>query len=199
MRRVHPLDELLPAARHQMRASITMAGSSESAWDAIRALTPRDLVIARTLMALRALPGALLGRGEAHSVRGLDRSRPLLEQFEEAGFRMLVEQRPHLLLAGAAGQPWRLGGGESFSPRTVHELREFKEPGFVKIALTFEVADIGAGVSVSTETRVEPTDTSAARAFGRYWTVIRLGSRVVRADMLRGVKRRCTERAASAK
>jgi hypothetical protein len=175
-----------------------MTASAESAWDAIRMLTPRDLTITRTLIALRALPGALFGRGEAHPAAGLDGSRPLVEQFEEAGFRVLVEQRPRLLLAGAAGQPWRLGGGESFSPRTLRELREFGEPGFVKIALTFEVADSGVGVSVSTETRVEPTDTSAARAFGRYWTVIRLGSQVVRADMLRAVKRRCTGERGSA-
>ena len=47
----------------------------------------------------------------------------------------------------------------------------------------------GAGTLLSTETRVEATDARTRVLFGVYWTLIRLGSGLIRRDMLRAVAR----------
>ena len=48
-----------------------------------------------------------------------------------------------------------------------------------------------SGSRLVTETRVESTDARARRLFALYWLVIRLGSGLIRRDLLRAVRRRC--------
>src|SRR6478752_7590533 len=79
---------------------------------------------------------------------------------------------------------------ETFVERDFTVLRE-DEPGAVRIAMSFELAEAGEGrTRLSTETRVSPTDDAAAGRFRRYWTVVRPGSDVIRLDVLRAVRRR---------
>jgi len=96
----------------------------------------------------------------------LDAHRSILEQFHEAGFRVSISDAPWLLVAAAAGQPWRLRGGLTFSPSSVDEFANFDVPGCARIALSFE-GETGRHTTLSTETRVSATDAAAARAFRR--------------------------------
>jgi hypothetical protein len=91
--------------------------------------------------------------------------------------------------AGAAGQPWRLRGGETADVADLAGFRAFARPGFVLIATSFELEPLDHETRLSTETRVQPTDSAAARAFRPYWWAIRLGSGLIRRDMLRAVRR----------
>lgn len=160
-----------------------MTCPASAAWTAFRSVTLHDMLVTRALIALRAL-----------DVASLDASRPFIDLFEEAGFQVLVERPPQLLVAAAAGPPWRIRGGRVYRPKSLQDLREFAEPGYVKIAFRFEVdAAPGPRRRVWTETLVEPTDDDTARAFARYWAVIRLGSQAIRADVLRAVRRRCQD------
>lgn len=59
-------------------------------------------------------------------------------------------------------------------------------------ALSFELELSGDRTRLATETRVQPTDRQAARAFLPYWLVIRAGSGLIRRDLLRAVARRAT-------
>ena len=77
--------------------------------------------------------------------------------------------------------------------RDVAEVQAYARPGHVVMAASFAV---GADGRLSTETRVQPVDADAARAFGRYWWVVRAGSGLIRHDLLRAVRRRA-ERAAA--
>ena len=43
---------------------------------------------------------------------------------------------------------------------------------------------------VETETRIQPTDARAARAFGLYWLVVYPGSALIRREWLRAVRRK---------
>jgi hypothetical protein len=61
----------------------------------------------------------------------------------------------------------------------------------------FELEALGDGTRLSTETRVQPTDT-AARAFRPYWWAIRAGSGLIRRDVLRAVRRRAERDTTSA-
>ena len=89
-----------------------------------------------------------------------------------------------------------MGGGERVRLAGPEVFRAFDQPGHVRIALSFELTRRRDGTTrLATETRVAPTDLAAARAFGRYWHVIRLGGAAIRLDLLRGIRRRA-ERAA---
>jgi hypothetical protein len=61
-------------------------------------------------------------------------------------------------------------------PRPIDGLRVFARPGFVLMTTSFELEPLGDGTRLSTETRVQPTDAAAARAFRPYWWAIRAGS-----------------------
>jgi hypothetical protein len=108
----------------------------------------------------------------------------------ERGYRELRVDPPWTLVAGAAGQPWRLRGGATVDVVDLDGLRAFARPGFVLIATSFELEALGDTTRLSTETRVQPTDATAARAFRPYWWAIRAGSGLIRRDVLHAVRRR---------
>lgn len=100
-----PLDDFLPQPTHRTRFHVDVAVPAERTWAAMRAITPRDLPVTRTLSTVRAAPGRLLGGGHDGPADAPD--RPVVEQFVAAGFGILEEDAPRTLLVGAAGQPWR--------------------------------------------------------------------------------------------
>lgn len=183
-----PLDAFLPQPTHRTRFHVDVAAPAERTWAAMRAITPRDLPVTRTLSAVRAVPGRLLGGGHGGPADSPD--RPVVEQFVAAGFGILEEDAPRTLLVGAGGRPWRLRGGSRVHLPGPGDFVAFDRPGHVLIALSFELASLPDDrTRLSTETRVKPTDDAAARAFGRYWAVIRLGGNVIRLELLRGIRR----------
>jgi hypothetical protein len=94
------------------------------------------------------------------------------------------------LVLATTGQPWQLRGHLS-APAGAADFAAYDEPGTVRIAMSFKLAEAGEGrTRLATETRVSPTDDAAAGRFRRYWTVVRPGSDVIRLDVLRAVRRR---------
>jgi len=63
---------------------------------------------------------------------------------------------------------------------------------------SFELDGLGDCTRLSTETRVQPTDSAAARAFRPYWWAIRAGSGLIRRDVLHAVRQRAEHDASSA-
>jgi hypothetical protein len=70
------------------------------------------------------------------------------------------------------------------------QFAAFTRAGYVRMAMSFELAPAGAGTRLRTETRIQPTDAASARAFARYWLAIRLPSGLSRRDLLRAIARR---------
>jgi len=56
-------DDVLPTYRHRSRHGAPIAAPPERVWDALHAVTARELTLTRPLMAARALPSRLTGRG----------------------------------------------------------------------------------------------------------------------------------------
>lgn len=181
-----PLDEFMPVYRHRERHQRTIAAAPNAVWDALLAVTFRELPLSRLLMGVRSIPSrVLVGRA-----RSDDSQRPVIETFRKGGFRELRVDPPRLLIAGTAIQPWRLVHGEV---RDVHDaagLQSFSRPGFVLAAISFELEAVDHGTRLATETRVQPTDPTAARAFLPYWLAIRAGSGLIRRETLRAVAER---------
>jgi hypothetical protein len=182
------LDDILPVHRHRERHAMQIAAAPEVVWSALHAVSAGDLRLTRLLMSIRALPARLPGARRPPA--GLPADRGFIEAFMEAGFRELRVDPPWTLVAGNAGQPWRLRGGESADVVDLDGFRAFARAGFVLTATSFELEALGDGTRLSTETRVQPTDAAAARAFRPYWWAIRAGSGLIRHDMLHAVRRR---------
>ena len=88
------------------------------------------------------------------------------------------------------GQFWRLTGGNDAAVKDPATFVDFDEPGFVKSAIDFVLVPHGSGTRLTTNTCNRATDESTARSFRNYWRVIGLGSKLIRLDMLRAVRRR---------
>ena len=190
------LDEVLPIYRHRERHATQIATAPEAVWSALHAISSGDLRLTRVLTGIRALPQRLPGGRPPGG--GLPADRGFIEAFLERGYRKLRVDPPWTLVAGAPAQPWRLRGGETAGVEDVEGFRAFARPGFVLIATSFELEGLGDGTRLSTETRVQPTDAAAARAFRPYWWAIRAGSGLIRRDVLHAVRRRAERDTTSA-
>lgn len=179
------LDEVLPVYRFRERHERIIAAPPERVWSALLSITPHDLPLSRLLMGIRGAPGWLAGQ---RGVFGASR-RPVIDLFISGGFRKLRHDPPRVLIAGAAMQPWRLVHGDVADVRDLAHFRAFRQPGFVLTAVSFELEPVEKGTRLSTETRIQPTDARAGRAFLTYWLVIRAGSGLIRREMLRAVAR----------
>jgi len=177
-----PLDRVLPQFAHSEVHVVDVSASPEDVWTALHAVTAAEMPFARVLAGLRGLGS----RRRA--------SRPVLEAFTARGFTVVIDEEPRAFAAAAAGQPWRLRGGETVPIEDVQALTAFSRPGFVVMALSFGLESLGGHAGgrtrLTTETRVQPTDPAAARRFRPYWWAIRAGSGLIRRDLLRAVRRR---------
>ncbi len=182
------LDEFLPDYQFKEVHATAIHGSPTSVLAALKAVTAEEVLLFRTLMAIRLLPAWLRGRGRGRLGAG---GRTLLEQFLQAGFVLLAEVPDRELVLGRIGQFWQLRGGVSPSVSTGDEFRGFRLPGFAKAAVSFLVDDRAAeSIQLSTETRVYATDPVARRKFAAYWRLIYPGSAFIRLMWLRAVRRR---------
>jgi hypothetical protein len=179
------LDEFLPAAAHRTRYVTSVRTDADAAWAAMRAITSRELAVTRILMAVRTMSLSALRPDDDEA------ERPVLETFLQRGFTVLREDEPRTLVLATTGQPWRMRGAHLEAPADAAAFAAYDEPGAVRVAMSFELDAPAPDASrLATETRIAPTDADAARTFGRYWTVVRPGSDIIRMDVLRAVRRR---------
>ena len=169
-----PLEAALPVAHFSERHSRRIDAPAEQVWQALEALCLDQLPLTRSLVAIRHLGGETPGTTGSLLTDG-----PV---------QMLETDPPWYAVGGAIARPWQLHP----SRRPVHSLAEFAafaEPGWVKYLTDFSVQPEGAGVRLTTVTRGCGTDRLARARFLPYWLLIRLGSGVIRREMLAAVDR----------
>jgi hypothetical protein len=107
-------------------------------------------------------------------LRGVPTEGTIADLFGRMRFEELA-RTGHEVVFGAAGTPWRPGGG----------IRRFADarPGTVRVVVNF-IAD---GERLSTETRIEAVDDAARRAFLRYWRIVGPFSAVIRRRWLKQI------------
>jgi hypothetical protein len=172
------LDEVLPEFDVGEVHSLWVPASPEAAYEAVKAVSGREVRLFGPLMRLRTF-----GR----SGRVFDPEAPLLEEMLKVGFVRLGERPAEEVVVGAVGRFWSPFGNK---PRIVEDFAGFAEPGYAKAALNFTVAAEGDGSRITTETRILGTDFEATRKFRRYWLLIRLGSGAIRRSWLNAIRRR---------
>ena len=156
------LDDLMPAWQFREFHSTHVAASPERVFDALRAVTPREILWFRTLTAIRR--GF---RRSPESILNAPKDAPLLDVATRTGFDYLANDAPREIVIGR-----RVAAG-------------------AMAMMNFVVTpDDRGGCEVSTETRVHASDKRSERLFGMYWLAIRAGSGLIRRMWLRAIRLR---------
>lgn len=177
------LVDLVPGPDFSERHELRIAAPPAAVWAALQDIRLDDAALSRTLMGIRLLPARLAGRPSRMASGRL---------LEEGPVPVLGSDPGRSVVAGGAMQPWKLTGGDDPPQLDAAQLRDFTKPGWVKAAFDFVLEPDGDGTRVSTETRVTATDAGTRARFGLYWKLIRVGSGLIRRDLLRVVARRAT-------
>ncbi len=162
--RMTHLDEAMPVWQFSEQHATHVAASPQRVFEAIRAVTADEILLFRTLTAIRRM-----GRPLPEGILNAPKSEPLLQIATRTGFRYLADDPPRELVVGTIIVP----------------------PRAVLTTMNFLVTPDGKGGSLlSTETRVFADSVSAQRRFSLYWRVIHPGSDIIRRMWLRAIKRR---------
>jgi len=184
------IDAYLPRYEVSERHRTRVAASRETTYSALWTANLANSPMARMLLALRALPGAL--GGVVAGVRALwaRGSRPItLATFTERGFQVLAELPPTELVIGVEGQFWRPTGNLR-TPSAAAFRSQPAAPGTARGVWNFHLLACADGTTeLTTETRVRCADASVRRRFLPYWYLIRPASGMIRRAMLREIRR----------
>ena len=157
------LDEAVPRWDFRERHAIRINASPKTVFAAIRSVTAREIALFRALTAIRRL-----GRSGPESILNPRADDPLLDAALRTGFFMLADDPPTEIVIAMYVIP----------------------PKRALAAMNFLVLQDGAGVLLTTETRIVTSDRQAWLRFGLYWFLIRLGSGLLRRMWLRAIRKR---------
>ena len=183
------LDTVLPEYQFVERHQVRVHAAADRVAAAMQETTFGDIRGFETLMRIRRLAGGNL-RSASSPAR-----RRVLETFAnpKSGFLPLHQDNREIVM-GMVGQPWVNG-----PPPAVHDAAgfdAFHAPASVRIAFNLLIADDGNGWSrLTTETRVQGTDSAGARTMARYWRLIYPGSGMIRRMWLNAIRDRAEARA----
>jgi hypothetical protein len=181
------LDDIVPAADHVTHQARVVEASRRVVWEELHQLKLRSLPVSLVLSGIRAVPVLLTGRWRG----GLDSTFLDLVPIPE-----LSSEPPTAVVFGGVLQAWRVTAGEQPPVLDADGVREFAEPGWVKIGMEFRLTPAVGGTHLSSETRVAATDSETRRRFNRYWFVVGPGSSAIRWEVLTAVAVRAEARAA---
>jgi len=180
------LDDLVPTADHVTRQARVIDAPASVVWEELHRLKLSGLPVSLLLSALRALPVLLVGKGRGELDRTFLDVVPIPELWSE---------EPSAVVFGGVLQAWRLTGGERAPALDAAGVRDWAEPGWVKIAMEFRLTPSVGGTRLSCETRVAATDPTARRRFARYWLIVGPGSSAIRWEVLTAVALKAEARA----
>lgn len=170
-----PLTEAVRGAEFGSQHARVIAADIEHVWPALLELRWSDLRFSKPLLVARGFGVAgVLGQ-------------TWLQTFGPVSH--VVTEPPRCLAFVMIGQPWSPRPG-SRPVDSIEQARDFDEPGWLKYGMDWRLTALPEGRTlVETRTLCEPTDASARRRFALYWTLIRLGSGLIRSEALDAIGR----------
>ncbi|MET0763348.1 MAG: hypothetical protein ABWY29_00685 [Blastococcus sp.] len=181
------LDDVVPVPDHVTHQARVIDAPRRAVWDELHRVKLRSMPVSFVLSAIRAMPVLLTGRWRNG---GVDATF-----LDLVPIPLLSSEPPTAVVFGGVLQAWRLSGGQSPPELDAHGVREFAEPGWVKIGMEFRLTPAVGGTHLSSETRVAATDPTTRRRFDRYWFVVGPGSSAIRWELLTAVATRAEARA----
>ena len=181
------LDEIEPTWDvHEYHEAIVNA-PPEVVYDTVIKFPAGGSMVERVLMALRGIPGRLLGRPRSKNAATAT-GRTLIETMRALGF-VSGERAGEEIVLVLAGRFWQLAP-QSVELNSLEEFMNYHEDGSARASMNFKVETHGDGRTLlSTETRVRCFG-AGQRRFKIYWTLIGPFSAWIRRDWLRSIKHR---------
>jgi hypothetical protein len=179
------IDEYMPCGDATEVQEVHVKAGTDITSRAIRETDLRDPMI-DALFTIRELPDRLARRWRGEAPRGEAETVTFRDlENSEMGWVLLGEEPGVELLVGAVGRFWQRDYG--WHPVTPEQFTAFDDPGFAKLAVSFQVRADGPEQSILRyEARTATTDDAAREKFGRYWRIIQPGVTIV---MRRALKR----------
>jgi len=179
---------LLPGARYRIAAQSIIAAAPPVVWKELVELPMSALPVGFLLTLVRHFPD--VAAGNEKRVRGTSTF------LDATPIPVVVEDEPFLIVSAGPSQAWKLLGGTTGPALTAAQFVGWEEPGWIKVAMQFELTDLGSdrGTLLSTETRIAATDAGTARLFAPYWWMIRASSALIRREVVAKVKKRAEAR-----
>ncbi len=149
------IDAWMPRWSHRLSTTVTIARPRDVAWDAMLHVTTTELPFARVLGVL-----ASLGRGARDRARV--RESPVARAVTRLGW-IILEEVPERRAVVALVV--RLGGLGASVRRMLppEQFVEFAEPGWVKITVSHDFAEVLEGTRVTAELRARASDARTER------------------------------------
>src|SRR5687768_2049314 len=172
------IQKYLPNPRHTEVHRIFVRAKPTDAWDAIRHFDMGKVPWIRFLFDIRTLPDKLKGKPK-------DQDRRLgLDQITDSGkgFFIAEEIPGKEVVVAAVGKFWHLN--IPFADVTPQKFRNFATPGYGKLSWSILVEPFKGGSVITLELRTTATDENSWRKLKRYYSVIGIGSQLIRATMM---------------
>jgi hypothetical protein len=173
------LDDVVPEFDHVTRQARVIDARRSVVWEELQRLKLTSLPVSLVLSTVRALPVLLAGKGRDG---GLNRTF-----LDVVPIPVLSSEPPAAVVFGGVLQAWRLTGGDRPPELDAAGVREWSEPGWVKVGMDFRLTPAVGGTHLSSETRIAATDPRTRRRFDRYWLVVGPGSSAIRWELLTAV------------
>src|SRR5687767_6127221 len=172
------IQEYLPEPRHMEFNRVFVKADPATSWKAIRHFDMGKVPWVRLLFDIRTLPDRLAGKLHEEDRRiGIDQIAR-----QDKGFHILKEIPGKEIVIGAIGEFWH--ANILFSEVKPDHFRDFKKPGYGKIAWSISVEPYRNGSTICMELRMTANDENSWKKFIRYYRVIGIGSRLIRHTLM---------------
>ncbi len=173
------LDIYLPTYQFSERHAAWVNASPREVLDVIMDYDFTADRFTAALMALRRLPGRVLGK--------ILPDIAVPEAFTMQTFTPLAREGDREMVAGLIGRFWRFDGG-LVPIKDGDAFLRYAETGVPKLVMNFAAEPVGGRTRLSTETRVFCPDALSLMCFAPYWYAIRLGSGLIRRRFLSRIR-----------
>lgn len=173
------IQKFLPNPRHTEIHRIFVKAEPGIAWSAARHFDMSDIFWIRLLFDIRTLPNVLAEQSGSSMKHGLG-----IDEItkSDTGFIMLEENRGREVVIGSIGKFWHLK--IPFEKVTPEKYCAFEEKGFGKIAWGIAVEPFLDGSTITIELRTSATDDASWKKLRRYYGIIGIGSKLIRASVV---------------
>ncbi len=172
------IQKYLPNPRHTEVHRIFVKAKQREAWELMRHLDMGKVPWVKLLFSIRTLPDRLKGISKEPDKRiGIDQ---IVEN--NSGFFIAEEIPGQEVVVAAIGKFWHLN--IPFVDVSSEGFRDFNIPGYGKLSWSILVEPFDRGSVITLELRTTATDEASWKKLNRYYSIIGLGSRLIRSTMM---------------
>lgn len=177
------VQKLIPDPKRVEVHRIFVNASPDRAWETARHFDGSNIPWINFLFNLRDLPNQLMGSGNIEKDFKLG-----VDQVTEngKGFMILHEEPGREVVVGSVGQFWHVD--IPFAHIAPGEFINFHMPGWGKLVWAITVEPYEEGSTVSLELRISATDEVSWRKLERYYSLIGVGSGLIRKSMMKRIE-----------